>query len=624
MFAGYFLTEPAPPGLEVSLAIPPVFGTPDQQGRFDGQGVALIEQRRFNGAASRDRQVPLLCPRTGVALAFWGRLDNRPELISRLQDQGVADTDTDAALVLAAWHCWGKALPTYLLGDFSLALYSPHPRRLFLARDPIGVKPLYYCQMPGGLVFATSVAILRSLAGLSLSPSPDWIARYLVGLSMSDRHTAYQEVVKLPPGHSLVAESPNQTQVQCYHHWRDDAPPSSRRHPRWVEAYRAILEESIRCRMDSDFPLGTENSGGLDSATVTAYLAYFLEEPGDRLHSFGFATHEQEPALILETSQVRRITHNYIFTAGGGGQSIDDHIDRVLGVLGYPEEHGTGSGHTPFYRECQLRNIRTLFSGFGGDEVVTNSGHLLLYELLDRGDYSNLWCFLRGNPLWRSLRLTKIMTVGRQSPAYKTTFLAAWQARWPYQLLRPEVVDQLNLHHEYMETARYDAPYRRINDFIIQGLLTKPYIGTRLENCTLMAASHGIDYRWPLWDIRLVQQYLSTPSLEKAGPQGLGRYLHRRAIDGVVPHRVAWKPKDVGPSVLPANSNGGGLAALAQETQQWEGDLHPTLAALVDRPKLHQQIELATQGHGDAAFALSFSRGIGALYWLDRWLKGMS
>jgi asparagine synthase (glutamine-hydrolysing) len=254
--------------------------------------------------------------------------------------------------------------------------------------------------------------------------------------------------------------------------------------------------------------------------------------------------------------------------------------------------------------------------------VVTNPGQLIQFELYDRGAYRQLWEVMGGSRLRRSLALAKRWVKGMPSPPYRPTFLAAWQERWPHQLLQQSVVERLNLHHEYMETARYDAPYRRINDFILQGLLTMPYIATRLENCTLMAASYGIDYRWPLWDVRLVQQYLSTPSLEKVGPQGMGRYLHRRAIEGVVPQRVAWKPsKDMGYGALIERWKDD-LPRLAQTAQHLEADLHPTLAELVDRPKWRGQIQTVLEGSNlDQGFIFGFRRGFHALQVLDTWLK---
>jgi asparagine synthase (glutamine-hydrolysing) len=603
---------------------------PDADGLFIGDGAWLYEQRIFNHAANRDANLPLRCPDTGVVLAFWGRLDNRSDLIARLgRRDAILDggTPTDGELVLAAWRRWGEALPEQLVGDFALVILDPRQQRLFLARDPLGVKPLYYVQSGDRFAFASSVAALRRLEGLDLTPDTEWMARYLLfqhvmNLPEQGARTGYREVLKLLPGHALTLDADGGQTLWRYHAWRDDAPATRRRDPRWVDAYRAVLEEAIRCRMASDFPLGTENSGGIDSATITAYLAHFLGDPGDRLHSFGFALCEQEPGYILETSRAKGITHNYIVTTHGGHELEDLDFGRALDVLGYPEEHESGSDHLLLYRECAQRNIRMLFSGFGGDEVVTNPGALLRYELLDSRAYGSLWGILPGDPLRRALRFAKAATIGRRSPGYRPTYRRAWQDRWPHYLLRPEVVEHLDLHREYMETARYDAPYRRINDFILQGLLRMPYVHCRLEASTLMAASYGLEYRWPLWDIRLVQQYLSTPSIEKVGPGGIGRYLHRRAIDGVVPRRVAWKPsKDMGYAAFNQQVLASGLPVWAERLRKLDADLHPTLAALLDRGQLRQQMQVASRGQGDQNFAFIFGANVAAIRWLDAWLK---
>lgn len=628
MFAGFLNIHPSRKTVEYSdpaywFNDLNTFRKPDREGVWRSESACLHERRIFNAAANRDTEIPLVCPETGVALAFWGRLDNRESLAAALHiPRAQLATLTDGQLALACWSRWDDSMAEHLLGDFALAVIDAVRRRVFLARDPLGVKPLYYRLDSQGLAFATSVSVLRDVRQTPATPDSDWMARYLLRLSMSDRDTAYREIVKLPPGHTLMVSAGGQERLHRYHFWWDDAPPARRRESRWVDAYRAILEESIRCRMDSDYPLGTENSGGLDSATITAYLAHLLGEPGHRLHSFGFALCEQEPAYILETSQATRIIHNYIVTAGCTKDDYRQQKDRALRVLGYPEEHGNASGHTPFYRECELHGIRSLFSGFGGDEVVTNPGYLLRWELQDQGEVRAIWDILQGNIVTRGLRLGRTLWLGKKRPEYNHRFLAAWRARWPYHLLREEVVTRLGLHAQYMETARYDAPYRRINDFILEKLLTMPYIATRLENCTLMAASHGIDYRWPLWDVRLVQQYLSTPSIEKVGPQGISRYLHRRAIAGVVPKRVTWKPsKDMGDWNLQRNEREIGSCASAEQARLLEADLHPALDELIDRPKLMRMIQQAAQGRSDEGFSYAFKRGVMALDWLDRWLK---
>lgn len=554
----------------------------------------------------------------GFSFSFWGRLDNRRDLIAQLGPETASDSLSDTELALAGWRRWGEALPERLIGDFALAAVDPVRHRVFLARDPMGVKPLYYARQGEDLVFAHSVAALKAMPGLTLTPDLDWAARYLLHLSASVEQTGYREVFKLPPGHSLSFVAGKMT-LRRWHSWRDDAPDALQRDPRWVEAYRAALEEAIRCRMVSDSPMGTENSGGIDSAAITAYLAHFLGEPGDRLHSFGLALCEQEPAFILETSRASRIRHNYVVTALD--EYGDEALERGLQALGYPEEHGNATGHIPFYRECALRGIRTLFSGFGGDEVVTNPGHQLRWELLDAQRYGQLWDILPGDPVRRGLRLAKAIALRRRQHEYRPGFLRAWLTRWPHQPLREEVVSRLDLYDQYMETARYDAPYRRINDFILQHHLKRMQVTTRLENCTLLAASYGIDYRWPLWDVRLVQQYLSTPSIEKVGPKGIGRYLHRRAIDHLVPKRVAWKPsKDMGYARLQQEMNIEGIIGMAEQARRQEAYLHPALEALVDREKFRQQIARAAQGGADESFAFTFRRSVRAIRWLNYWL----
>ncbi|HZX32074.1 MAG TPA: asparagine synthase-related protein [Rhodocyclaceae bacterium] len=551
-----------------------------------------------------------------LILDFSGHIHNLGDLRAKLGLDGCEYPGAPSVLQ-AAWQRWGTNLAEHLVGDYALALRDEAQGLIYLARDPLGVKPLYYRIDNGQLSHGFTIPELRRRCPLPVTADMDWAAAYMLDLSFSQTETAYKEINKLAPGHWLSCDAQGHVRIQRYHDWRDDAPQATRRDPRWVEAYREVLEEAIRCRMDPEAPMGAENSGGLDSASITAYLAHFLGEPGDRLHSFGFACCEQEPAYILETSQAKRIVHNYLITAC---IADDEAVSLGLNALGYPQEHPNSTGHIPFYRECKTRGIRSLFSGFGGDEVVTQNGHQLRQELLDGGHYAALWNILPGDPLRRILRLLKTVARGRTNQAYNPLFLAAWKQRWPHQLLRPEVVERLNLYERYMETARHDAPYRRINDFILQHHLRRMQITARLENCTLMAAAYGVDYRWPLWDARLVQQYLSTPSIEKVGPKGVGRYLHRRAIDGIVPQRVAWKREKLMGENYQLKNRAKHFAQMRELGRQLAGNLHPGLAELIDQEKFRRQIDQMGQMPANDSRQQLNLHSINHIRWLDRWL----
>jgi asparagine synthase (glutamine-hydrolysing) len=578
-----------------------------------------VSHRRLRGNGNGQAvTVPQRCAESGRVIAFWGRLDNADALA---RDLGLSGRfSTDEQLVLAAYARWGTSCPERLVGDYACAICDPRARRVLLFRDRLGVKPLYYRLDGRFLFFATTAAAFPRLRRHAPSPDPDWIARALAGAGHDRTATGWTEVVKLAPGHWLEVGA-DSVRLEPYHSWRDDPPWTTRRDPQHVEAYRCVLEEAIRSRAPLAEPMGSESSGGLDSSTITAYLAHFLGVPGDQLCALGFATQEKEPEYIIATSVHSGISHNYLATAYPSTE--DSCIARGLAAVGYPEEQGSAIAHIPFYEECQRRGIRTLFSGFGGDETVTNSGRLLGRELLDHREYSAFWRHLPGRPIARPLRLARVMAQGSDWGGGHPRLAAAMEARWPYQLVRSDIVERLGLLETYRQQAAFDGPYRRINDFILGNRLS-PNLTTRLETCTLVAASYGVEYRWPLLDSGLIQQYLSTPSIEKAD-RSFGRYLHRRAVEGVVAPKVAWKPdKDMGGR---ADSNGRGTDSVRQKDQaemalRQVARLHPALEDLIDVESFRRQIEAAAAGALNTEAGFQFFRNTSRITWLNHWLSG--
>lgn len=618
MFAGLLVRNGAHvPRLPLLTILDP-WGRADRRGVWQDHPFLLAQTLIFNTPESNHEQTPYCCPESGLVITAWARLDNRDGLARALGHLSLDET-TDPMLILAAYRKWGSGCVARLLGDFAFAIADPGERRVFLARDPLGVRPLYYRLDEGRLVFATTAAVFAHIHALQAEPDPDWMARYLAGLSMSHTATAYRGVLKLAPGHWLRVGLKDSV-LERYFWFEDESPPASRRDPEWVEAYRAVLEEAVRCRVRSAHPLGSENSGGLDSGSVTAFVAKAMGNPAG-LHSFSFALADQEPEYILETSRRCGLVHNHLIA--NAEDDDDATLVRALAAMGYPQEHGNGTRAQPFYRLCALFGIRTLFSGFGGDESVTYSGGLLRFDLLSQRQWGALWSVLPGNPLARALRLAKTVARDRRPHEYQPGWKAVWDARWNHQILRPDVIQRLDLHGRYLETARHEAPFRRINDAVLSGhRLGAAFVPTRLENCTLMARSYGVDYHWPLLDVRLIQQYLSTPAIEKADAR-IGRYLHRRAVEGVVPPKVQWKPsKDMGYGKVIETMWGSSLKNAAAQARRDEACLHPAIEAMIDRAKFRAQIHRAEEGSSDAFFWCQFRNNARRVRWLNHWLQG--
>jgi asparagine synthase (glutamine-hydrolysing) len=197
-------------------------------------------------------------------------------------------------------------------------------------------------------------------------------------------------------------------------------------------------------------------------------------------------------------------------------------------------------------------------------------------------------------------------------------------ARWMHQLVQHDVVAELGLLDEYERQAAFDRPYRRINEFVLHNRIPVVVL-RRLETFTLAAASYGIEYRWPLLDARLIQQWLSTPSIEKASRE-CGRYLHRRAIDGVVAPKVAWKPtKDMGAAAtLPALAVAwrSDVLDLIEDARAQRSNLHPVLAEVIDVGRLDAQIAAGAAGGLDHEGRFQFRRNALHLRAMNAWLWG--
>lgn len=558
------------------------------------------------GAPVRDRGL--------MSVRFDGVLHNSGEIDAAC---GLPVASSLPQRIEQAWRRWGTGMPARLVGDWALTIESAG--ETFLARDPVGMKPLFYRVEAGRLVHGSSVAEVLRGSHTPATRDPDWMARYLLGVSPSHEQTAYREIRRLPPGHWLLHRPGEAPQPVRYHQWRDDAPDAERRDPVRVAAYRAALEQAIRRRMPPEGVMGVETSGGMDTSTLLAFLARFVETPDARLSGFGFAALEQERQYIDSSIRAAGLTRALLIEEPMSNRVDDAVVLFGCRTLGQPVEHANATAHLPFYEECRRQGITTLFSGFGGDEVVTNSGSLLQWELADKLRLAALMEIKVGSWPRRALSAIKAIALRHRKLPYRPDMRAALEQRWPMFFVRDEVAERLSLRDAFMDLATHDGPYRTVNGLIIARHLQRPHLHIRMENCTTIAAAYGVDYRWPLLDCELIQHYLSTPGIEKYGPGGTSRYLHRRAIDGVVPQDIVWKRgKDMGSLVAGAQEQIMQLTLAA--ARRHEAHLHPELDPIVDREKLRTLIRHAEDAQPSLEFAIVFLMAINALRELNLWL----
>ena len=252
-----------------------------------GCAADLLPEDRF------DRQ-PLISPDGQSVFACHARLDNRAELMERLEMRRTAAGIADSELLQAAYLRWGPECLRFLTGDFAFAVLSMRERSLFAAVDPLGNYRLFYAVAPGRLVMTTQLAAMRACPGLELTPAEAVLGRFAAGL-MGEGETGFAEVRSLLGGHTLRWRD---DAVELQRWWRPDATPRLRFND--PEEYVALAEDlfasAVRGCLRSSTPVSSTLSGGLDSGLVTAEAARQMRG-GPELHAYTAAPNLANAAL---------------------------------------------------------------------------------------------------------------------------------------------------------------------------------------------------------------------------------------------------------------------------------------------------------------------------------------
>lgn len=341
---------------------------PDDEGFYLGEGVALAA-RRLSIIDLAGGHQPLSNEDGTVWLTYNGEVYNAPELRVQLEVAGHRfQTDTDTETIVHAYEEWGAEAVAKLRGMFAFALWDAPRRRLLLARDRFGIKPLYYAQTNGRLAFASEIApLLTALPALPRCANRSALTQLFSLGFIPSPLTAFEGINKLPAAHWLIIENGHIT-LQRY--WQLCYPPAGQ-HKRInpaeaAEEFVSRLREAVSAWRLSDVPVGSLLSGGVDSASLAALLT---EVAGEQIHTFtiGFtaATHD-ESALARQTARALG-SHHHELTF-----STND-FDRLPDIVRHLEEPQCSATSVPIYmlyQACRAAGFKVILTGEGADELL--------------------------------------------------------------------------------------------------------------------------------------------------------------------------------------------------------------------------------------------------------------
>lgn len=352
---------------------------PDEEGFLAGDARApglALGMRRLSIIDLAGGHQPVWNESKDVAVIFNGELYNYRDLRERLALCGHRfATQSDTEILVHAWEEWGEDLLTELRGMFAFALLDLRERYatapiLLLARDPLGIKPLYYTQTAEGFAFASEVKALLAAGVAPKRLSQDAVTAYLLFGSVSEPVTLLEGVFSLPPGHRMLLHVPERRRVPRARPWWDPAVSPAARDTRKphdlasaAKQLRPLLEDAVRAHLIADVPVGLFLSSGLDSNVIAALAA--RAQGGIQSFTLTF------PGTAFDEAELARLAASRFKTQHSevplSGESVLARLDEALAALDQP----TMDGINTYFVSWAARQVglKVALSGLGGDEL---------------------------------------------------------------------------------------------------------------------------------------------------------------------------------------------------------------------------------------------------------------
>ena len=342
---------------------------PDAEGVWTGEGVVLGHRRLAILDLDARANQPMVSIDGRYTIVFNGEIYNFRELRRELEAESVAfRTTSDTEVLLALFAREGERMLPRLRGMFAFAIWDTQSRELFLARDPYGIKPLYYTRTKDGLLFASQVKALLASRLVSAEREPAGLAGFYLWGSVPEPWTLYRDVFALPAGHWLRVHAGVPSSPVCWHdirtHWRSEGCNATAQELQ--ELVRQAVKDSVRAHLVADVPVCVFLSGGIDSAAL-AGLASGLGAKVEGI-TIGFEEfadrHEDEVPVAAAIAAYYGLPH---IVRRVSRTEFGQDIPRILDAMDQPSIDGVNTWFAS--KAAAERGYKAVLSGVGGDEL---------------------------------------------------------------------------------------------------------------------------------------------------------------------------------------------------------------------------------------------------------------
>ncbi|MBN2022665.1 MAG: asparagine synthase (glutamine-hydrolyzing) [Pirellulales bacterium] len=534
---------------------------PDDEGQYVSEyqtragydalpGVALGHRRLAVIGVTSGRQ-PMANEDETVWVVFNGEIYNYRRLRRRLEGTGHRfRTESDTEVLVHLWEDQGPAMLELLDGMFALAIWDARRGQLFLARDRLGKKPLFYCPQPGRLLFASELKSLLEVPGVPRRLDPQALDEYLTYQYVPHPRTIFAGVAKLPPAHWALWDD-GQLRLGCY--WSPDFNAETEQSREdWIAQLRETLSAAVQARLESEVPLGAFLSGGVDSTIVVGLMQRLSDAPV-RTFSIGF------PVAEFDETSYARLAARSLGTIHEEFRVEPDAVGVLEKLVWhYDEPFGDSSAVPTWYvSELSRRHVTVALTGDGGDELFAGYPRYWAMDLGARFDRlpkllrrvlaGGFWQSIPASPRQKSIvrRWKRFVEVlGRPPLERYLDWISIFKEAHRAELYTDEFVASLPDADpiEFLRSAAARASRRDpVTQISLADLVT--YLPCDLmTKVDIASMAHGLECRQPFLDHRVVELAARMP-IDLKLRRGRGKRILLAAFGDLVPRAIQRRKK---------------------------------------------------------------------------------
>lgn len=521
---------------------------PDDWGQLI-DGPLAMGMRRLSIIDLQDGSQPIYDESGRYGIVFNGEIYNYRELRDDLIARGhVLKTHSDTEVIVHLYEECGAECVDQLRGMFGFAIWDHHERELFIARDRMGIKPLYYAQRNGKLIFGSEIKSLLQHPDVTASLDRRALSEYLSLKFVPAPRTMFEGIQSLPPGHTLTVKE-GSLEIKPY--WNVSFAPdvSTTSEDEATEELLALLRESVRLRLRSDVPFGAFLSGGVDSSTIVALMSEVMTEPV-KTFSVGFDHRGADGASLDELPYAQTIADKFQCEHHTLRIRPDDFLDHAENVLFHLDQPIADQATVATHMVAKLarQHVKMVLTGEGGDELFAGYAR---YE----GEQFSPWFRPLQGPLRHAVRgiASRLPGMRRAKIALNALTIrdeATRFANWfplmsddaKADLLTPSMDDvsagAAAVFATHLDATDARKPLNRML-YVDSKLWLPDYLLLRGDKLTM---ANSLEARVPLLDHKLVDFAASLPTNMKL--RGRERkYLLKRAASRLIPESIINRPK---------------------------------------------------------------------------------